>query len=330
LKESIQNKLLTIAIPTWNRATILDTALQQLIPQVEAFKNDIQFVISDNASTDNTKEIVQKYLDKYTDLSILYYRQKENKGFFGNFSKVKELSTGNFIWILSDDDHVADGFIQKLIETLKINSNIGLLFLNDWKWSLNKTYRIEKMSIEEIFLSKHYRLTLISSVVFYNCKESENEVPIKFINSNFIGFLYIIDVYQYKKEGLILYGDSINVGMDVPKGYNWFQAFVIDINIGLQYMQEVGFNSSTIRTIKSNLFKILIVHRYRILKAYSKLDGGLETWNIQKVNQLIFQYYIDDFYSFMYFIPYYLMPGFTHRHYLLLKKHIKSFIKKSK
>ena len=63
--------LLSITIPTWNRAPILEIALSQLLPQLIEFKDSIELIISDNCSTDNTSEVINKFKLKFFKLCLL-------------------------------------------------------------------------------------------------------------------------------------------------------------------------------------------------------------------------------------------------------------------
>lgn len=59
--------LLSICIPTYNRSTYLEEALCNIINDT-SFSDDIEIIISDNASTDNTQEIVSKYIKHYSNI----------------------------------------------------------------------------------------------------------------------------------------------------------------------------------------------------------------------------------------------------------------------
>lgn len=73
----MENKyLLSICIPTYNRAPYLKKCLDSLICQNEFIQGKVEIVISDNASTDNTEAMVRNYMSKYKD--IFYYKNKEN------------------------------------------------------------------------------------------------------------------------------------------------------------------------------------------------------------------------------------------------------------
>lgn len=90
----MSNPLITIAVPTWNRAAILDKALNALLPQIENNKDKIEIVISDNGSSDNSNEIIEKYVSYYNTLNIIHFKQKENTGYYGNFKNVGNCQMG--------------------------------------------------------------------------------------------------------------------------------------------------------------------------------------------------------------------------------------------
>ena len=88
----MENKvLLSICIPTCNRGSILDTVILNYITN-EEFDDSVELVISDNASTDNTEEIVKEIIKKYPSKKISYYKNDENigaKNFFAVISRAK-------------------------------------------------------------------------------------------------------------------------------------------------------------------------------------------------------------------------------------------------
>ena len=85
--------ILSICIPTYNRADVLDLCLTSIV-QNKAFSEEIEVVISDNNSTDNTSSIALKYIEKYQ--NVFYNRNSQNIGAEKNFIKVLELANGKF------------------------------------------------------------------------------------------------------------------------------------------------------------------------------------------------------------------------------------------
>jgi len=55
------NKLLTIAIPTYNRADLLDKQLTWLSQAIKGFETECEILVSDNCSTDHTQSIINKW-----------------------------------------------------------------------------------------------------------------------------------------------------------------------------------------------------------------------------------------------------------------------------
>lgn len=73
---SNEKPLLSICIPTYNRSKYLKRGLDSIIIQDEFLDGRVEIVISDNASTDDTEEVVKPYLEKYT--NIYYSKNTEN------------------------------------------------------------------------------------------------------------------------------------------------------------------------------------------------------------------------------------------------------------
>jgi glycosyltransferase involved in cell wall biosynthesis len=94
---------LTICIPTYNRARYLSVLLGMLAESLGDFKHPHEIVISDNASTDNTEEIVRSFVGR---LPIRYFRQISNIGSESSLIFAIEQAKGQFVMYLADDDFV--------------------------------------------------------------------------------------------------------------------------------------------------------------------------------------------------------------------------------
>ena len=110
-----EETMLAICIPTWNRARYLDNLLKNLVEDLKDFPHSYEIIISDNASTDNTKEVVESWSDA---LPIRFYRQKENIGMFGNPRFIIENSHSKYSMILADDDLIDVEGLKLAIDTL--------------------------------------------------------------------------------------------------------------------------------------------------------------------------------------------------------------------
>lgn len=104
---------LSICIPTYNRAAFLGQALDSIIAQAT---DEVEIVISDNASTDDTEALVRDYQTHFP--RIRYHRNPENLGADRNFLKVVEIAQGEYCWLLGSDDALADGAIAAVLSQL--------------------------------------------------------------------------------------------------------------------------------------------------------------------------------------------------------------------
>lgn len=105
---------LSICIPTYNRAAFIGETLESIITQATA---DVEIVVSDNASTDNTENIVRSYSAKFQNL--IYIRQVENLGADANYMNVVANASGQYCWLLGSDDTMREGALLKILTALK-------------------------------------------------------------------------------------------------------------------------------------------------------------------------------------------------------------------
>ncbi|AEA42733.1 glycosyltransferase family 2 protein [Fluviicola taffensis] len=102
---------LSIVIPTYNRAHLIENTLQRVLDQT---CDDFEVIIIDDGSTDNTEEIIQPYLSE----KVKYYRiPNSERGAARN--RGTELAKGNYVnWFDSDDEMLPNhvSFIKELVE----------------------------------------------------------------------------------------------------------------------------------------------------------------------------------------------------------------------
>jgi len=120
--------MLTISIPTYNRAEMLDQTLAAIASWSGELK-DVPLRVHDNASTDDTPNIVDKWKAHFGDrLTVL--RHSRNLGLIGNYISCIDKCTTAYVWIMGDDDKVNEAGAQATLHTLSANSSTGILALN--------------------------------------------------------------------------------------------------------------------------------------------------------------------------------------------------------
>ena len=119
-------KKITIMTPTYNRGYILPKAYESLLRQTN---KDFVWMIIDDGSTDNTEEIVKKWI-KDNKIKIEYYK-KENGGKHTAINYALDVVKTDYIIIaLDSDDYFVDEALDVVISKLD-NSKKGLVFLCD-------------------------------------------------------------------------------------------------------------------------------------------------------------------------------------------------------
>ena len=93
------NPFFSVCIPTYNRGSMLPAAIESVLTQ--DFDN-FELIICDNASTDNTEDVVKNYLDK----RIRYVRYPTLVSMYANHNRCIELARSNWIIFLHSDDQI--------------------------------------------------------------------------------------------------------------------------------------------------------------------------------------------------------------------------------
>lgn len=134
--------LLTVVITTFNREVFLEQLLDCLLSQRILEAEDLQVLVCDNASSDGTPQIVEKYnnLSK----NIYYIRNKENIGFAQNLASGIRRASGKYVWFLCDDDLPQEDTITRLKAILLENGNCNLFLLNRDRYELGLDKCIER------------------------------------------------------------------------------------------------------------------------------------------------------------------------------------------
>jgi hypothetical protein len=114
--------LVSIGLPVRNGDEVIEGALRSVLAQEH---EDLELVISDNASTDGTEEICRSYAR--SDSRVRYHRQPENIGLLANFMQVMHLARGTFLKWIGDDDWVAPSYLSRCLERFAADDRLILV-----------------------------------------------------------------------------------------------------------------------------------------------------------------------------------------------------------
>jgi len=112
---------LSFCMPTYNFASFIGEAIGSIISQAT---DEIEIVIVDGGSTDNTREIVSMYQRDFA--RIRYFLRDKNMGVDKDMDKAVELAEGSFCWLISSDDKLPEGAVKKMLDEIKRGYDIYL------------------------------------------------------------------------------------------------------------------------------------------------------------------------------------------------------------
>ena len=277
--------LLTIGIPTYNRAGFLDKCLDSIYSEV----NDdpiFEIVISDNASTDNTYEIVQKY--KQTHNNIVYYKQTENVGFSKNLKVVLDLATGQYINPHGDDDFFSSGMTYEIINMICKNKDCSVMYTSWKNVPLNITYGVNMNN----YLNELNGINFITSMILKNVDYKKIKDKDKFLDTE-INQVYIqLELLKKNPKYCILHGNifRLDSGGAPYGGYNFSDAAVTNYFDILQSYSKDELNIETIKYEKIKVLNSIIFPSiYKVVNQGTKID-------LNGLVEAFIKYYSDEVY----------------------------------
>lgn len=110
------NSIVSIIVPIYNTYEFLEECLQSIISQT--YKN-IEIILIDDGSTDNSDQICKRYIEKYTNIKYIY---QTNQGVSVARNRGINEANGEYIYFLDSDDKIENTFIENSIKCAKENN----------------------------------------------------------------------------------------------------------------------------------------------------------------------------------------------------------------
>jgi glycosyltransferase involved in cell wall biosynthesis len=135
--------LVTIGVASYNNSKYIIETLDSIVNQT--YEN-IEIIINEDCSTDNSLEIINNWLIANVDCIVQLIVNEKNKGLCASLNNIIRSSNGAFISIIASDDRYLPGFVKNRVKILNnANSEVGMCY--------SKTYLIneksEKTGVEE-------------------------------------------------------------------------------------------------------------------------------------------------------------------------------------
>lgn len=242
--------ILTIAIPTYNREFFLDRCLKYIHLQIKDLP--IEIIVSDNASTDNTAEIVNKYI--IDGLPIRYIKNEKNLGADLNIVQCYKEAKGKYVVAFGDDDFFLDQSLAKLINVLS-NGDYGVVYVNNENYYQNFNtcfgneldYVIFKDGLGFLKKVNYYTTFISGNIVNKTFLDIENLMMN--VNSCVVQLSFILRAIFMANENVYINSRLIASEPDNSGGYNLFKTFGSNLN------KVIDKSSIPLRNIKPDIKK---------------------------------------------------------------------------
>ena len=272
--------ILTIGIPTYNRAGYLDQLLAGLVPAAEG--KGIEVLVSDNCSTDGTAAVINKYRGFHC---LRYLKNSENLGFDRNILNLLANASGRFLWLMGDDDKIEVKRLGEVIHLLEDNPDTALFFLSyrpdDRKIRRSAAAGLKYLTLDAQQYADRYlhRATLISTNVINLAAARKLALNRECVSRGWIHVhLLLLLADRLKREGgrvIVVKNQVVIQGAEnnITPLDKWERTFVDNFAFTLDQTPLAGLTAGQ---FKKRFYDINIRPRYLNLKDISALDRPLE------------------------------------------------------
>jgi len=303
---------LSICIPTYNRSQELDVCLESLKQSIgDKYRDQIELVISNNASTDDTERIAKKHLS--TIKHGFYIQNPENVGADKNIYLVAERASGEFIWIIGDDDKVTIDAIDSVFDA--INSGYEMIVLNYSVWNRDLSRVLNNSGVginnnisftdpNNVLETLNIEPGLISIVIIK--REAFFLTPKKIyfsrINSGF-AHLYAFYAGIYLNKSRVLYhccpivlNRANNTGQ-----YDLVRYFTQGIEEVFSSLLAIGYSNSAVDRARRSYFRSYWLRNIVFVKVRKDYDAI-------RCIKFLYKYYRNDWLFWIILIPLWIIP----------------------
>lgn len=289
--------LLSICIPTYNRNKYLEEALRNITSDPD-FNSQVEIIISDNASTDQTQMISEKYASQYD--NIFYYRNDENIK-DRNFYMALSRAHGKYVRLFNDTLRLKKGSLKTMLNIIEQSSDGSFLFFYQNIHFLKGNTSKHIIGIHQFVQNTSYYMTWIANFGLWRNMLDLIEEPEKYSQLQLLQVDWSLQIVSKVPSGIIVYSDFFDSVVPEKKGgYNIFQVFINNYFFIIRpYLNSCIKGKLTFEVEKYRLLKYFILPWYNIF-FYKEVSDF--TFEIKDADRIIFEAYKYSFYYYLFMI----------------------------
>lgn len=250
---------LSICIPTYNRAGLLRETLDSILVQD---RDGLEIVICDNASPDGTPGVVEEYRGRFRRLT--YFRWPENMGVDRNFLKTVEIASGEYCWLMGDDDQLEAGALDHIFALL--DKGYGLIYVNAMAYDsamLTPTGQtVDRFACgdaDQALLSLSSWISFASSLCFRRDGFMNHfEVGQARVGSNLVQCYPILHIMR-EFETHIVQEPLVRFRAGNTSGYGIFRVFITEFGRLMEYGIQIGYAREVATRVRTrNVYQVIV------------------------------------------------------------------------
>lgn len=237
-----QNPIISFIIPAYNVAGYIGRCIESLTVHQDV--HDIEIVIVDDGSKDETAAIIQSYMARDQRIKLI---QQENSGQGAARAEALKHATGRYIWCIDSDDRIQDKVVERLINILDVHDDIDAIVLN-FAYE-EEDGRLEYSALVPSWLGGKVVNPLVNEETFaalssWNCPPWRYLIRSDFMQENNISFN---SGFFYEDHPF-----AIDVMSSAKKVY-------VDTSVSYYYLRRAG---STVRSLDGRCFDFIAIRRF--------------------------------------------------------------------
>lgn len=272
-------KLLTIAIPTYNRPAYLSLCIEQIISQLSTEKEYVEIYVSDNSCDDESFSVIEKFRNK--GFEIKYEKNENDIGADANIAQCFNRATGKYVLILGDDDLLLSDAIDEILHRIR-RAEYGIIFMQPYGY--NDDYIKEKparfLDSDIEYLDKNKFLIKIANHCTFISANIINKSIIPHVDTNQYTWSKLVQTYLILEamiasdKNLYMRKYLVACKRNNSGEFNFLTVFAEQLTTIFSSFSGRGFRQATYRTVLNRM--LMVYFPYHLIGMRNKGSAGAQ------------------------------------------------------
>lgn len=241
---------ITVMIPTYRRYNLLREAIISVISQQDFI--DYEIIVVDNDPINFGNHENERLIRNFNSNQIIYYRNEENLGMFGNWNRCMLLAKTKWVCMLHDDDVLLNDYLMTMVNIIK-NNEISFLSCS----LLDIRSKDEIDSENHVFIRKDNRINIQTRIMFCDYK-----------NFNFGFYSPLLGAVYCREKAISIGGFDLNYS--IIEDYLFVAKFAFYFPIYQYPVHLYGYRWGANESLNLELWKDQAIHEYYLYRYISQ------------------------------------------------------------